>query len=100
MTALLVHENEDIFPDPKVFRPERWLNSTSLQRYLVPFSKGPRSCLGINLAWAELYLLVANVFRQFNFDVSGVIRERDIDVASDIVLRVPDLIHRMCWLRL
>ncbi|CAG8961502.1 hypothetical protein HYFRA_00013853 [Hymenoscyphus fraxineus] len=89
MTSMLIHENEDIFPDPKVFRPERWLNDKTLQRYLVPFSKGPRSCLGINLAWAELYLLVANVFRRYNFDVSGVIRERDIDVAKDIVLSVP-----------
>ncbi|EHL00641.1 putative Trichodiene oxygenase [Glarea lozoyensis 74030] len=89
MTTMLIHENEDIFPDPQVYRPERWLNDISLQRYLLPFGKGPRSCLGINLAWAELYLITAMIFRRFNFDVSGVDRERDVNVDKDIVMGVP-----------
>jgi cytochrome P450 len=89
MTPLLIHQNEDIFPDAEVFRPERWLSDKKLQRYLVAFSRGPRSCLGINLALAELYLVIAKVFRQFNFDVSQVVRERDIDVARDVILGVP-----------
>ncbi|KAH9002849.1 hypothetical protein EDB83DRAFT_2184826, partial [Lactarius deliciosus] len=33
---------------------------------LVPFSKGPRSCIGINLAYCELYLVIASVFRRFD----------------------------------
>jgi cytochrome P450 len=89
MTPLLLHQNEDVFPDAEVFRPERWLSDEKLQRHLVAFSRGPRSCLGINLAWAELYLVIAKVFRQFNFDVSQVVRERDIDVARDVILGVP-----------
>jgi cytochrome P450 len=89
MTSLLIHENEDIFPDPNTFRPERWLNNSHLHRYLIPFSKGPRSCLGINLAWAELYLIVGTIFRRFNFDVEMVSKERDIDIASDVVMAVP-----------
>lgn len=55
----------------------------------VPFSRGPRSCLGINLAWAELYLIIASVFRKFDCDVSGLRRERDIDVARDVTIGVP-----------
>jgi len=82
MTSMLIHENEDIFPDPMVFRPERWLGNESLQRYLLPFSKGSRSCLGINLAWAEMYLIVASVYRRFDFDVSDVSRERDINIVK------------------
>ncbi|PQE06289.1 benzoate 4-monooxygenase cytochrome P450 protein [Rutstroemia sp. NJR-2017a BBW] len=90
MTALLIHENEDIFPDAKSFIPERWLDSKlPLKRYLVPFARGPRSCLGINLAWAELYLIVAMVFRRFDFDIAGVVRERDIDAARDVIMGVP-----------
>lgn len=91
MTALLLHENEDIFPDPRAFRPERWLGGTQqqLQHYLVPFSRGSRACLGINLAWAEMYLILAHVFRRFDFDVSGVSRDRDIDVAKDAIMGVP-----------
>jgi cytochrome P450 len=89
MSALLIHENEELFTDAKTFRPERWLNNDSLQRYLVTFSRGSRSCLGINLAWAEMYLIIAKIFRQFDFNVDQVVRERDIDVARDVIIGVP-----------
>lgn len=91
MTSILIHENEDIFPEPYIFKPERWLGSDQqrLQKYLTPFSRGTRSCLGINLAWAEQYLTIAHVFRRFSFDVSGVIRERDIDCVRDVGIGMP-----------
>ncbi|KAF7587860.1 hypothetical protein BBP40_006629 [Aspergillus hancockii] len=50
MTPYLIHQNEDIYPQPHIFRPERWLDNKSLERYLVPFNRGTCSCLGINLA--------------------------------------------------
>ena len=30
------------------------------------FSKGTRACLGLNIAWAELYLLVTMIFRRYS----------------------------------
>ena len=91
MTSLLIHENEAIFPEPKIFRPERWLNGRKgrLQHYLVPFSRGTRACLGINLAWAEMYLTLASIFRRFDFDLSQVVRERDIDCVRDCLTAAP-----------
>lgn len=88
MTAMLTHLNDTIFPEPRVFRPERWLgpDGKRLERYLVPFNRGTRSCLGMNLARAELVLILAAVFRQFDFDVSAVQRSRDIDVSRDYIL--------------
>ena len=65
MTSVLIHHDESIFPTPEEFRPERWIEDPRLDRYLVAFSKGSRQCLGMNLAWAEMYLWVATVFRQF-----------------------------------
>ncbi|KAL1757703.1 hypothetical protein FB107DRAFT_272694 [Schizophyllum commune] len=32
--------------------------------FFVPFSKGSRMCLGHNLAWCELYLVLASIFRK------------------------------------
>lgn len=66
--ATMVHRNPEIFPEPAVFDPERWLqeDSPDLDKYLVAFSKGPRSCLGINLAWCELYLIIGTVFRKLD----------------------------------
>lgn len=94
MTTLLIHENQHIFPEPQDFKPERWLGGAEQQqpppqRYLVPFARGARACLGINLAWAELYLILGTVFRRFDFDISSVVRERDIDVAADMIMGIP-----------
>ncbi|KAF2438280.1 cytochrome P450 [Karstenula rhodostoma CBS 690.94] len=67
MTIPLTHWDESIFPEAHTFNPHRWLdgNASHLDRYLVAFSKGSRGCVGMNLAWAELYLCAAGVFRRF-----------------------------------
>lgn len=39
--------NENIFPNPRKFDPERWIGHPELDRYFVSFSKGTRQCLGI-----------------------------------------------------
>ena len=50
MTHADLHHDPTIFPDPKRFDPGRWLQvegSASRDRYLVPFSRGSRRCMGI-----------------------------------------------------
>ncbi|KAF5348717.1 hypothetical protein D9758_006751 [Tetrapyrgos nigripes] len=68
MSSVFLHDNPTVFQDPKTFSPERWLVSDTriMESYLVPFSKGPRMCLGINLAWCELYLILGNIFRRLD----------------------------------
>ena len=65
MTGLLIHHSPTYFTDPMTFRPERWLEKPSLDSYLVPFSRGTRACVGINLAYAELYATIATVFSHY-----------------------------------
>ena len=60
-----------------------------MQKYLAPFSRGPRACLGVNLAWAEMYLVLAGVVGRFEFDVSGVVRKRDVDCVRDCLTAAP-----------
>ncbi|KAL0066041.1 hypothetical protein AAF712_006869 [Marasmius tenuissimus] len=66
MSTCFVHLNPEIFPEPHTFRPERWLqeDSQKLEKYLVTFSRGPRSCVGMHFAWCMMYLLLANMFRK------------------------------------
>jgi cytochrome P450 len=47
MTTYDILMNETVFPEPKKFIPERWVDNPDLQKYFVPFGKGTRQCLGI-----------------------------------------------------
>ena len=78
------HFDESIFPDAHLFRPERWLgdDKRALEKYLVPFSKGPRNCAGMNLALAELYGVIGNLFRKFDMELDGT-KEEDIAMSHD-----------------
>ena len=68
MTGILIHYNLEYFSDPLTFDPERWMPNPPahpLTKYLVPFTRGTRQCLGMNLAWAEMYLTIATIFRRY-----------------------------------
>jgi cytochrome P450 len=47
MTNVDILMNEDIFPNPREFRPDRWIGQLELEKYFVPFTKGSRQCLGL-----------------------------------------------------
>ncbi len=65
MTSVLIHHDESVFPNSREFLPERWIQSPHLDKYLVSFSKGTRQCIGINLAYAELYLALTRIFKAY-----------------------------------
>lgn len=71
ISSFYVHHDESIFPDAESFIPERWIENTHLSRFLVSFSKGSRQCLGINLAYAEIYLCLVAIFRRFGSSAGG-----------------------------
>lgn len=85
-----MHNDANVFTDPLRFDPERWLKNEGvkeLENQFVPFSRGPRMCLGFkcvlsdhqplpiifdiicSLAWCELYLIFANVFRKLDLEI-------------------------------
>ena len=81
-----------------MFRPERWLEENAkerLRRYLVNFSKGTRMCLGINLAYAEIYLTLAAVFQRFDLELVETTRE-DVDIVHDFFHPSPRLDSKGC----
>ncbi|KXN74268.1 cytochrome P450 [Conidiobolus coronatus NRRL 28638] len=66
-----IHLSERNFQDPESFTPERWSCSDAdeLKDMLFAFSLGTRGCVGMNLAWLEMYISLANVTRQFDFTI-------------------------------
>ncbi|MCJ1400938.1 hypothetical protein MMC11_004149 [Xylographa trunciseda] len=62
---------------PESFVPERWLEGsgyTDSKEASKPFSLGPRACLGINLAYLEMRIILAKMVWQFDLQVG-----RDLD---------------------
>ncbi|KAK4631699.1 Cytochrome P450 monooxygenase sdnE [Fulvia fulva] len=97
MTIADVHLNDDYFSEAGKFKPERWIgeaptapDGSPLERYFVAFGKGPRQCLGINLAYMELYLMLGRLFRQFDLELYQT-DESDVLLAHDWFLPSPKL---------
>ena len=66
-----IHHDEEYFPDPFAFKPERWLADDAATRHnaaFAPFSIGSRSCAGKSLAYLEVGLTMAKTLWYFDFD--------------------------------
>jgi cytochrome P450 len=60
----LIHRRPDLYPEPDVFRPDRWLPGASdhLPRGgYVPFGGGSRKCIGDEFAYTESTIALARV---------------------------------------
>lgn len=103
MTAPLLNRLESLYPSPRSFNPERYLENPSLTRYQLAFSKGSRQCIGINLATTELQCIIAGIFRRYDVydsskkDQKGPTLELfetnrdDVDMAYDFVTVAPKI---------
>ncbi|PGH15213.1 hypothetical protein AJ79_02578 [Helicocarpus griseus UAMH5409] len=71
--AWIVQRDPETFgPDRLLFRPERWLDKTKAAEFesaIFNFGIGPRTCLGREVAYMELYKLVPELIRRFDYDL-------------------------------
>lgn len=80
LSAYLTHRVPEVFPQPNRFNPMRWYGSRFDPYEYIPFSAGPRLCLGYSFATLELKLTVARVIQRYRLRVvpgsriDGVIR--------------------------
>ena len=72
----LLHRHPLYWKDPDAFKPERWLKSgdgsqaCSHHFAFLPFSCGPRNCIGQRFAMYEAMLILAPLIRQFTFSLA------------------------------
>ncbi|OQV16721.1 putative Methyl farnesoate epoxidase [Hypsibius exemplaris] len=68
-----IHHDPDLWTDPKVFRPKQFLRDglIKIPEYWVPFGMDHRSCIGYQLARKELFLIYANMMRNFRLVPEG-----------------------------
>ncbi|GAM17767.1 hypothetical protein SAMD00019534_009420, partial [Acytostelium subglobosum LB1] len=64
-----VHHNTDHWDHPEKFMPQRFLDDGETHNdFLLPFSSGPRNCVGQNLAIEEVFVACANNVHAFKLN--------------------------------
>lgn len=61
----LVHHRPDLYPEPKQFKPERFLERQYSPYEYFPFGGGNRRCLGYALAQMEMKLVLAAILSRY-----------------------------------
>jgi cytochrome P450 len=66
-TPRLLHHDPSVYPDPDVFRPERFLGDQPDMNYAwIPFGGGRRRCAGSRIAEHELRVFLRSFFLRFD----------------------------------
>ncbi|MBD2002638.1 MULTISPECIES: cytochrome P450 [Cyanophyceae] len=83
----LAHHREETFPEPKQFKPERFLERQFSPYEYLPFGGGNRRCIGMAFAMYEMKLVLATILSRFQ--VSLVDKRPVIPVRRGLTLAAP-----------
>jgi unspecific monooxygenase len=72
----LTHQREDIYPNHREFRPERFLERQFSPYEFIPFGGGVRRCIGEALAQFEMKLVLATILSEYRLTLVDKKRER------------------------
>jgi unspecific monooxygenase len=66
----LTHHREDLYPNPKQFKPERFLSGQFAPYEFMPFGGGNRRCIGMAFAMYEMKLVLATVLSRWQMELA------------------------------
>ena len=81
-----IHRNEEYWENPSKFNPYRFMGDEFQQRNpycYIPFSAGPRNCIGQKFALLEVKICLYYVVKTFNW--TSIQAENEIELCTDMV---------------
>ncbi|XP_052858632.1 probable cytochrome P450 6d5 [Drosophila gunungcola] len=82
ISLLGLHHDEDNFPDPLSYQPERYLedNKNYNQAAYLPFGEGPRMCIGARMGKVNVKIAIAKVLSNFDLEICKEKREIEFGI--------------------
>ncbi|XP_047523115.1 probable cytochrome P450 4d20 [Pieris napi] len=65
-----VYQDPKTFHEPEKFNPDRFFEPMHNHAF-VPFSAGPRNCLGFRFAWVAMKATISNIIRRYELSLGG-----------------------------
>ena len=74
-----IHRRPDLYPEPRTFRPERFLGPDAPDAYTwLPFGGGPRRCVGASFAAFEMGIVIRRILERADLTPAGPRPERAV----------------------
>jgi cytochrome P450 len=90
----VTHHLPELYPNPERFEPQRWFGLKRGPYEYLPFSAGPRLCLGYSFAMQALKLSTAMILQRFRISLlPGARIDRTVRVTMSPKRGLPVVLH-------
>jgi cytochrome P450 len=69
-SILMIHNDPELYPEPRSFRPERFLERKYGPSEYLPFGGGHRRCIGAAFAMNEMTIVLATLLSRFELELA------------------------------
>ncbi len=96
LSQFITHRRDDVYDDPRQFRPDRWKTISPSPYAFLPFGAGPRMCIGAALAMVEIKTSLAMILQRCHLTVepgatiNGQIIATMLGPTSTVPMRIGD----------